>query len=152
VPLAAQNLDREGPRPDYPELEAEDVHQASERAPRGQVRARWRIRGGPFTMRARGWHNGSPNRRTGAGYGLIIAQRDRDAHFQKDWRAVCVRVGAREIVVTLGRSFWNTCADFHSAEIGRWMVSQGLAPWERGHPPVFELRPAADRTFVLCRV
>lgn len=35
-------------------------------------------------------------------------------------------------------TFWTTCPELRSAEIGRWMVARGEKPWPRGHPPRYE--------------
>ncbi len=32
-------------------------------------------------------------------------------------------------------TFWTTCPELRSAEIGRWMESQGDKPWPLGKPP-----------------
>lgn len=31
------------------------------------------------------WNNGSPNKRTGAGYGIEISEIDREKYFDKKW-------------------------------------------------------------------
>ncbi len=35
----------------------------------------------------------------------------------------------------LTRTFWTTCPEFRSAEIGKWMENRGDKPWPRGNPP-----------------
>ena len=32
-------------------------------------------------------------------------------------------------------TFWTTCPELRSAEIGRWMTRRGDKPWTRGNPP-----------------
>ena len=32
-------------------------------------------------------------------------------------------------------TFWTTCPEFRSAEIGKWMENRGDKPWPRGNPP-----------------
>lgn len=32
-------------------------------------------------------------------------------------------------------TFWTTCPEFRSAEIGKWMENRGDKPWLRGNPP-----------------
>jgi uncharacterized protein YfaT (DUF1175 family) len=39
-----------------------------------------------------------------------------------------------------------------SIEIGRWLRSQGLAPWSRGNPPKLILEPLEDNRFSLEKV
>ena len=35
----------------------------------------------------------------------------------------------------LTRTFWTTCPELRSGEIGRWMENRGDKPWPRGSPP-----------------
>ena len=46
------------------------------------------------------------------------------------------------------RTFWTTCPEFRSAEIGRWMEERGDMPWLSGHPPRYraELTPIDGAT------
>ena len=37
----------------------------------------------------------------------------------------------------LTKTFWTTCPEFRSAEIGRWMEARDDIPWTRGHPPKY---------------
>jgi hypothetical protein len=55
--------------------------------------------------------------------------------------------GQEPATVTLSQSFWRNCSELRSADIGRWLLRQGLAPWPRGKPPTFELVPVEDRRF-----
>ena len=32
-------------------------------------------------------------------------------------------------------TFWTTCPEFRSAEIGKWMENRGDKPWPSGNPP-----------------
>lgn len=34
-----------------------------------------------------------------------------------------------------------------SQDIGKWLRSEGLAPWTKGKPPKFELHPNGDKKF-----
>lgn len=36
------------------------------------------------------------------------------------------------------RTFWTTCPELRSAEIGHWMAARGDKPWRRGCPPQYE--------------
>ena len=38
---------------------------------------------------------------------------------------------------TLSPTFWTTCPEFRSAEIGRWMEKRGDKPWPLGNPPQY---------------
>jgi hypothetical protein len=100
-------------------------------------------------VEAKGWNNGTP-RATGAGYGIRISRADRNAHFEHAWRSVTFSLdGQSEVEVSLTPSFWRQCTELRGAEIGRWMIARGLAPWPAGQPPTFELTRVGDARFVL---
>ena len=100
-------------------------------------------------FRGRAWHNGSP-RRSGSGYGIAFSLADRDVHFDREWTAVSLRLeGGPTVDVSLTPSFWRTCSELRSAEIGRWMIGLGLAPWTSGHPPAMNLIPVGESSFVV---
>jgi hypothetical protein len=40
-----------------------------------------------------------------------------------------------QAAVTVSPSFWRHCSELRSAEIGRWLHRNGLAPWPPGRPP-----------------
>jgi len=99
-------------------------------------------------MRAKGWHGGPPSG-PGAGYGIRISKADRDAHFDPEWDAVTISLEGKRIVVALSESFWEDCTELRSKIIGEFMLANGLAPWPKRQPPVFELVPEGDATFRL---
>ena len=39
---------------------------------------------------------------------------------------------------TLSPTFWTSCPEFRSVEIGKWMAKRGDAPWPRRNPPRYE--------------
>lgn len=89
-----------------------------------------------------GWNNGSPNNESGAGYGIRISRQDRDQYFRREWTSVTIELEDDEVVeieIPLSESFWRNCTELRGAEIGRWMLRQGFAPWPEGNPPKFEL-------------
>jgi hypothetical protein len=97
-----------------------------------------------------GWHNGSPNLATGAGYGLRVRRRDRDSEFRPGWTAVRLELGGdRTVSVTVSPSFWRRCRELRSEDIGRWMLQNGLAPWPKGCPPRLRLEPSGEALFRL---
>ena len=101
-------------------------------------------------MKVSGWSNGTPNDRTGAGYGVRIRYNDRDRYFQRNWDSVEVVLDDGEVVnVSLSETFWTTCPELRSSVIGRWMINQGVIPWAKGKPPEFDLEPIGDRRFRL---
>lgn len=100
-------------------------------------------------MRATGWSNGRPLS-SGAGYGLRISVSDRDRFFRPDWNHVLLEAdGSRQVVVRLSASFWKTCTELRSAEIGRWLLRRRLAPWQKGAPPSVEIEAIGGNRFRL---
>jgi len=102
-------------------------------------------------MKVTAWNNGNYHP-SGAGYGLKVAVNDRDRYFDRSWQVVTVRIpdGSEAGVNVAKRSFWNdSCRELISKEIGQWMVRSGLAPWQKGHPPTFDLEPLANGCFEL---
>ena len=97
-----------------------------------------------------GWNNGSPDNRTGAGYGIRLSKEDRDRYFRREWSSVEIELENGEVVeVRLSNSFWKGCVELRSSKIGRWMLEKGYAPWSKGNPPKFKLTPVGERKFKL---
>ena len=86
-------------------------------------------------------------------YGLKLSVEDRDAFFSKDWTVINLKVpdGQDYFSVNIAKkSFWNnTCRELIHKEIGNWLKRAGLLPWEKGHPPKFELLHEKDNNFLL---
>ena len=102
-------------------------------------------------MIVKGW-KASPDNRTGAGYGIRIAHKDRDQYFQRRWASVTIELEDEETVdVNLSDSFWRSCSELRSARIGKWMLEHKLAPWPKGNPPKLRLEPVGERKFRLSR-
>jgi len=100
-----------------------------------------------------GWSDGSPNNRTGAGYGIRMSRRDRDEYFDPEWSSVTIELeGMGETEANVRPSFWHRCTELRKAKIGKWLLERGLAPWPRGKPPRVELVPAGERRFRLRQV
>lgn len=98
-------------------------------------------------MRASGWHNGRPPRES-AGYGIKFAPTDRDRHFDPEWAEVILELdGGTEVVVPLSASFWRSCSELRSAQVGRWLLGQGAAPWPTKTPPHIAVRHLKGRRF-----
>jgi hypothetical protein len=56
----------------------------------------------------------------GSGYGLHIRPGDRDRFFERAWRQVILDLaGQGQVVVAVSPSFWRTCTELRSVEIGR---------------------------------
>ena len=60
--------------------------------------------------------------------------------FRKTLRRVRVELPGQGVQPTcrITSTFWTTCPEFRSAEIGRWMTQRGEKPWARGNPPRYE--------------
>jgi len=90
------------------------------------------------------WNNGQPYA-TGAGYGLKISRADRDLYFRREWKSVFVVLEGETRLVEINiakASLWgSTCRELISAEVGRWLIKNGLAPWPKGQPPELTLEP-----------
>lgn len=97
-----------------------------------------------------GWNNGSPNNRTGAGYGIRLSKKDRDKYFRREWKIVEIELESDGVVrVELSNSFWRNCTELRSSKIGKWMLDRGHAPWSKDNPPKFELIPVFEGRFKL---
>lgn len=99
------------------------------------------------------WNNGSHSE-TGAGYGLkILSLIDRDKFFDESWNDVLLTLPDldRKISVNIKKpSFWNrSCMELISQDIGKWFISNNLAPWPKHNPPQFQLEPIGKREFEL---
>ena len=96
------------------------------------------------------WNNGM-HARSGAGYGFKISVEDRDTYFQPDWDVILLELDGepQPMEVNINKaSFWNvTCHELIHINIGRWLRSQGLAPWSKGNPPKFILEPIGGNRF-----
>lgn len=108
-----------------------------------------RIREGAYhrVVYATGWHNGS-RREDPAGYGLKFVARDRDRHFDPNWSEVVVTLeNGPEVRLQLSPSFWRTCSEIRSAEVGRWLLEQGAAPWPASSPLGIVVTPEGENRF-----
>lgn len=97
------------------------------------------------------WNNGQ-HHSSGAGYGLRLATIDRDRFFRKDWQSVILELEDQleQVEISISKtSFWKTCRELISIEVGRWMLQNKLAPWPRNHPPKLRLEPIGERRFRL---
>lgn len=101
-------------------------------------------------MEVKGWNNGSPNNKTGAGYGIRITSEDRDKSFKKSWKTITIELGEENLVnVNLSNSFWEDCIELRSANIGKWMLDSEIAPWEKNNPPNLTLDSIGNKKFRL---
>ncbi len=101
-----------------------------------------------------GWNKGSPNEGSGAGYGIrIIDHKDRDRYFERKWATVIIEFdNGTKAEVRVSDSFWRNCIELRNKEIGKWMLENNLAPWNRGSPPTMELKPLEKQRYRLTKI
>lgn len=92
-------------------------------------------------MLATGWHNGGAGDDP-AGYGLKFFAHDRDKYFDPTWESIVLVLDGgeaaaepSEIDLPLTTSFWRSCRELRSADVGQWLLRQEAAPWLKGSPP-----------------
>ncbi len=96
------------------------------------------------------WKIGTPNIKTGSGYGIRIKLKDRDRYFSRDWSSVRIRIeNGREFDANISKAFWEKCPELRSKWIGRWLLEQGLIFWPISKPPKLRLDKIGDRIFKL---
>jgi hypothetical protein len=100
-------------------------------------------------MRATAWHNGGSSDEPGA-YGFKLTEADRDRHFERGWSEIVVELDGGDVVkVPVSHSFWRHSTELRSAELGRWMLAAGHAPWPKGQPPGFVVTPVEGNRFTV---
>ena len=103
-------------------------------------------------MEVTAWNNGRQHA-SGAGYGLKLRASDRDRHFNRAWSTILLVLPDRPepIEVNVAKpSFWSaTCRELISRDIGKWLIEDGYAPWERGKPTRFRLETVSERRFAI---
>jgi len=103
-------------------------------------------------MEVTAWNNGN-HHKTGAGYGFKLKKEDRDKFFSEEWKNIYLSIPGRkdEIEINIAKaSFWNqSCRELISKEIGKWLISNSLAPWPTGQPPKFVLECQVSNHFKL---
>lgn len=97
-------------------------------------------------MRATAWHNGG-HPTEAAGYGIKFTEQDRDRYFRPEWKEVVLELDDSLARVALSNSFWRSCSELRSAEIGRWLLASKAAPWPRGTPPGIVVHPVEGNRF-----
>jgi hypothetical protein len=95
------------------------------------------------------WKNSGEFPPGNAGYGIKIDDVDDRRKFFPRGRVELRLDGSPRpaFANTNKKSFWTpSCGELINVEIGRWMRSLGLIPWN-GHPPKFNLRRIAPDVF-----
>jgi hypothetical protein len=99
-------------------------------------------------VRAVGWRGGNADERSPAGYGIKITPADRDRHFDPNWTSVVLELAdGPTIEVPLTDSFWRSCSELRSAQLGRWLLVAGRALWPKHAPPGIAVNRIADNRF-----
>jgi hypothetical protein len=99
-------------------------------------------------VRAVGWRGGSADERSPAGYGIKFTPADRDRYFDPEWRSVVLELtDGPTIEVPLTPSFWRSCSELRSADLGRWLLASGRAPCPKDAPPEIAANPIGDNRF-----
>ena len=98
------------------------------------------------------WNNGA-HHSSGAGYGVKLTTKDRDVYLKREWGGVEIYLpgNANPTKVNVEKdSFWGRqCRELISHEIGKWLLSTGMAPWPKGLPPKFRFVARSERAFEL---
>jgi hypothetical protein len=81
------------------------------------------------------WSNGSPNKNTGAGFGVKL-KNDDDYGTMLNWKEV--RVGDK-MIDRGNRKFTQQCPEIRSKIIGEFLIKNQLGSWEKGNPHDLEL-------------
>jgi hypothetical protein len=101
------------------------------------------------------WNNSS-HHPSGAGYGLKVSVSDRDRYFKREWKYITLELEGWDSATKINvdkASFWNeTCRELINAEIGRWLIQTGLAPWSKGNPPKLIMEHIKENQFLLKRI
>ena len=82
-----------------------------------------------------GWQGGT------SGFRVAVESRGRVFEpLQRTLRHVQVVMPGREgpTHCQVTTTFWTTCPELRSAEIGHWMERRGDKPWAKGKPPRYE--------------
>jgi len=99
---------------------------------------------------ATAWKIGTPNIKSGSGYGIRIKLEDRNKYFSHDWESVKIELDSGETFeVNLSEAFWGKCPELRSRSIGKWLIKEGFTSWPKFEPPKMRLEPIGDRIFKL---
>jgi hypothetical protein len=95
-------------------------------------------------MNASSWKNKS-TKSTNPSYGLRIIKSFRDSTFTPNrttWLTVKLYLNNyanNPVVINLSSSFWGTCMELRSKEIGIWFIRNRKAHWKKNHPHQYTL-------------
>ena len=97
------------------------------------------------TLRLTGWTNGT------TGFGFRVAA-DSYCMLPRTMQRVRIELPGHAVqpLCEVSPTFWTTCPEFRSAEIGRWMTKRGdmakcrEKSWLRGKPPRYKAEPVRE--------
>ena len=80
----------------------------------------------------------------GATFGLRLSKKDRDA-LLRGLDKITLKlplIGGRtqSLEISLNASFWSSCPEFRSRDIGAWMKQRGDYPWRSRQTPKYRAR------------
>ncbi|MGV1804158.1 hypothetical protein ACQZ6A_20035 [Agrobacterium vitis] len=99
---------------------------------------------------ATGYKGGNSDYKKPNGFGLKIPKYARDDYFEKSDGFVKLQLKGREkpIEVNIDKnSFWGDCRELIHREIGKWLIENNFAPWQKRHPPKFKMTRREPRLF-----
>lgn len=80
----------------------------------------------------------------GATFGLRVSKKDRDAllhGLDKITLKLPLKGGqTQSLEISLNVSFWSSCPEFRSRDIGTWMKQRGDYPWRSRQTPKYRAR------------
>ncbi len=85
-------------------------------------------------------------------YGLRVLGGRVGLWFRPEWRWVTVHLPdepGEPACLALGEGFWRDTPVLRSARLRDFLDRNGLLPWDRDHPPHFELEPTGGGVFRL---
>ncbi|UCF81143.1 MAG: hypothetical protein JSV08_01595 [Acidobacteriota bacterium] len=93
-----------------------------------------------------GWHNGIPDNKTGAGYGIRITPGDRDQYFERDWTGITLQFDDGDTVtIDLGltREEFAQLVGAHKQAVYLW--ERGVVPRDALKAKILGLRKIGAR-------
>jgi hypothetical protein len=97
------------------------------------------------------WNDGKQNL-NGNGYGIRVGKKGRE-FFNENISEIKLSIENSEFIkVKLSSGFWKNCPEFRDKRIGEWLISNNLAPWEKGKTPKFNLTILDNNEFNLEKI
>ena len=109
-------------------------------------------RGEERSFTASAWKAGTSWKAGTFGLRILDPGKNRERFFRSEWTAVTLHltgVRRRIVEVSVSPSFWRSCPEMRSSEIGEWLHENGHAPWPKGQPRKFIVTTRGEREFVV---